>query len=93
MIKKDAYFVHDAKTYRVRSGQKVKKIEQLSGLSRSTIGRVEGDAGVSEVNAWAYLNALRTVSPNYPHNAPSSRPKSAKVNVVRMDQTKLEKGD
>jgi hypothetical protein len=61
----------------------------LTELSRSTIGRIEGDAGVSEVNAFAYLKALRQIAPEYPHAEPFRRPLKAKVDVVNIRRDKL----
>jgi hypothetical protein len=72
------WFVFDAKTTRIRAGLKVKVLETKSGLSRSTIGRIEGDAGVSEVNAWSYLNALKELVPLYPHDAPQPQPSGSR---------------
>lgn len=82
-----SYFVHDAKTYRIRAGVRIRKIEELSGLSRSTITRIEGDSGTSDVSAYAYLNALRQVAPDYPHPAPTTRPKNARVKVAQIPRT------
>ncbi len=82
MVKEIAWFVHEAKTYRVRAGVRINVIAEKTGLSRSTIGRIESDAGASEVSAWSYLRILRTLSPDYPHATPFSRPYRAKASVV-----------
>jgi hypothetical protein len=84
------FFVHDAKTFRVRAGVRVKRLEELTGLSRSTITRIEGDSGTSEVSAYAYLRALKQLSPDYPFLSPFTRPKNAKVKVVNIDSATLE---
>ena len=90
MPKETAYFVHDAETYRVRAGARITVMQELTRLSRSTIGRIESDAGVSEVSAWSYLRALKSLSHDYPHTAPFSRPKNAKVNIVKIPSDKLD---
>jgi len=76
--KENAFFLHDAKTARVRAGMQVKALEAASKLSRSTIGRIESDAGVSETIAYRYLKVLKELIPGYPHEAPYRRPKNAK---------------
>lgn len=55
----ESYFVHHAKTARVRAGLRIRQIEQIAEVSRSTISRLENGAGVSEISAFRYLNALK----------------------------------
>jgi hypothetical protein len=87
--KESAWFVHEARTYRVRAGARIRTIEAKTKLSRSTIGRIESDSGTSEVSAWAYFHALKEIAPGYPHQGPFQRPFGAKVSVVKIDADKL----
>ncbi len=87
--KVQVFFVHEAKTYREKAGARVKVIEQRSGLSRATIGRIESGAGVSRTTAHAYLNALRAIAPNYPfQDVFSHAEKSRGKNIVMLDPSK-----
>ena len=84
------YFVHDARTYREKAGKRIKAIEAASNLSRSTIGRIEADSGVSRVSAYAYLNALRELVPSYPYSEAFTHPKGAQVEEVKLDRRMVE---
>ena len=88
--KENAFFLHDAKTARVRAGLRVKVLEDASKLSRSTIGRIEADAGVSETIAYKYLRVLKELVPEYQHKEPFRFPKKASGrNVVTLDRKSL----
>lgn len=88
--KQKAFFLHDARTARVRAGLQVKPFERDSGLSRSTIGRIESDAGVSETMAYKYLKTLKKLVPSYPHESPFTYPKGARgTNIVQLDPKQL----
>lgn len=96
MVKDVAYYVHEAKTYRLQAGRRVKAIENaiaLAGgdLSRSTISRIESGDGVSEASAYAYFHALRAIAPAYPHPHPFTYPEnSSRPREVRIDQSRLQ---
>ena len=87
-MKTQVYFVHEAKTYREKAGVRVKILEARSGLSRATIGRIEGGAGVNRTTAHAYLIALRAIAPAYPYNDVFTHPENSRGKIVRLDPGK-----
>jgi hypothetical protein len=88
--KVQVFFVHEAKTYREKAGVRIKVIETGAGLSRATIGRIEGGEGVLRTTAHAYLKALKLAAPDYPYQDAFSYPENSRGNnIVKLDPSKL----